>query len=310
MTYQNLLLEQPEPGVYLLTVNRPQALNALNAATLNELGDAAARVGTDSGARVLLITGAGDKAFVAGADIAAMQALTVDEARTFSATGMQVMRALEALPVPVIALVNGYALGGGCELALACDWIIASERAVFGQPEVSLGIPPGFGGTQRLLRLVGRARAGTGEHRAANQGCGSIGHRLGRRGRAGGPPGGTRAGSRAADCCKGAACRALCQTGRSAWTGHDAGRGVCAGVRIVRAGLRQRGSARGHARVSGQASTGIYRALNVTPQSLPVDGRASVLVPSINAGKVIWRCAPGDLHPRYLPSRCRESAGS
>ena len=159
MTYQNLLLEQPEPGVYLLTVNRPQALNALNAATLNELGDAAARVGTDSGARVLLITGAGDKAFVAGADIAAMQALTVDEARTFSATGMQVMRALEALPVPVIALVNGYALGGGCELAMACDWIIASERAVFGQPEVSLGIPPGFGGTQRLLRLVGRARA-------------------------------------------------------------------------------------------------------------------------------------------------------
>lgn len=159
MAYQNLLLEQPEPGVYRLTVNRPQALNALNAATLAELGDAAAQVGADSGARVLLITGAGDKAFVAGADIAAMQALTVDEARTFSEKGMQVMRALEALPVPVIALVNGYALGGGCELAMACDWIIASVRAVFGQPEVSLGIPPGFGGTQRLLRLVGRARA-------------------------------------------------------------------------------------------------------------------------------------------------------
>jgi enoyl-CoA hydratase len=159
MSYQNLLLEQPEPGINRLTVNRPQALNALNAATLAELGDAVARVGADPGARVLLITGAGDRAFVAGADIAAMQALTVDEARVFSETGMQVMRALEALPVPVIALVNGYALGGGCELAMACDWIIASERAVFGQPEVNLGIPPGFGGTQRLLRLVGRARA-------------------------------------------------------------------------------------------------------------------------------------------------------
>jgi enoyl-CoA hydratase len=159
MSYQNLLLEQAEPGIYLLTLNRPQALNALNAATLNELAQAVAQVAADAGARVLLVTGAGDKAFVAGADISEMQQLTAEQARAFSAKGMQVMHALEALPVPVIALVQGYALGGGCELAMACDWIIASERAVFGQPEVNLGIPPGFGGTQRLARLVGRARA-------------------------------------------------------------------------------------------------------------------------------------------------------
>jgi enoyl-CoA hydratase len=159
MAYQNLLLEQPESGIYLLTVNRPQALNALNAATLDELAQAAAQVAADAAARVLLVTGAGDKAFVAGADISEMQQLTADQARAFSEKGMQVMHALEVLPVPVIALVQGYALGGGCELAMACDWIMASDRAVFGQPEVNLGIPPGFGGTQRLARLVGRARA-------------------------------------------------------------------------------------------------------------------------------------------------------
>lgn len=159
MSYENLLLEQPAPGVFCLTVNRPKALNALNAATLAELTRAISGVAADPSARVLLITGAGDKAFVAGADIAAMREMTAAQARAFSQAGMGVMHALEALPVPVIALVNGYALGGGCELALACDWIIASERAVFGQPEVNLGIPPGFGGTQRLLRRVGTARA-------------------------------------------------------------------------------------------------------------------------------------------------------
>lgn len=159
MNFQNLLLEQPEPGIYLLTVNRPRALNALNAATLAELAQAAAAVAADPAARVLLVTGAGEKAFVAGADISEMQSLTAAQAQAFSEAGMRVMHALEALPVPVIALVQGYALGGGCELALACDWIIAAESAVFGQPEVNLGIPPGFGGTQRLARLVGRARA-------------------------------------------------------------------------------------------------------------------------------------------------------
>ena len=160
MTYQNIILEHAEAGqISVLTVNRPKALNALNAATLDELAHAIARVAEDAGARVLLVTGAGDKAFVAGADISAMRPMSTLEAYAFSENGMRVMQAIEALSIPVIALVNGYALGGGCELAMACDWIIASERAVFGQPEVNLGIPPGFGGTQRLARLIGRARA-------------------------------------------------------------------------------------------------------------------------------------------------------
>ena len=157
MPYQNVLLEQPDTGLYLLTVNRPRALNALNAATLDELSRAVAEVKADPRARVLLVTGAGDKAFVAGADIAEMQAYSAEQARAFSAQGMALMHAIEALPLPAIALVNGYALGGGCELAMSCDWILASDSAVFGQPEVTLGIPPGFGGTQRLTRLVGRA---------------------------------------------------------------------------------------------------------------------------------------------------------
>ena len=143
----------------MLTVNRPKALNALNAATLEEIGCAVAEIRADPKARVLLVTGAGDRAFVAGADISEMQGYSAVEAIRFSSLGMQAMHAIEALAVPVIALVNGYALGGGCELALACDWILASDKAVFGQPEVKLGIPPGFGGTQRLTRAVGRAMA-------------------------------------------------------------------------------------------------------------------------------------------------------
>ena len=159
MAFRNILLEQPGAGIYLLTVNRPKALNALNAGTLDEIAAALARVAADETARVLLITGAGAKAFVAGADIAEMQNATIEQAREFSENGARVMHALEALPVPVIALVNGYALGGGCELALACDWILAADTAIFGQPEVNLGILPGFGGTQRLPRRIGPARA-------------------------------------------------------------------------------------------------------------------------------------------------------
>lgn len=159
MKFTNILLDQPESGVWLLTVNRPEALNALNAATLQEIGAAVAHIAADGTARVLLVTGAGEKAFVAGADIAEMQIATVEQAREFSEQGMRVMHALEELPFPVIALIQGYALGGGCELALACDWIIAADTAIFGQPEVNLGIPPGFGGTQRLPRRVGAARA-------------------------------------------------------------------------------------------------------------------------------------------------------
>ena len=159
MSYANVTLETPEQGIYLLTVNRPKALNALNKATLTDIAAALEAVRADEAARVLLVTGAGGKAFVAGADIAEMQSYTVEEARAFSAQGMAVMHAIEALPIPVVALVGGYALGGGCELALSCDWILAADNAVFGQPEVKLGIPPGFGGTQRLTRLLGRAMA-------------------------------------------------------------------------------------------------------------------------------------------------------
>jgi len=159
MNFQNILLEQPEAGIYLLTVNRPKALNALNAATLDEIATAVMTVAGDAAARVLLITGAGEKAFVAGADIAGMQNMSLEQAREFSENGTRVMHSLEALPVPVIALVNGYALGGGCALALACDWILAADNALFGQPEVDLGISPGFGGTQRLPRRLGPARA-------------------------------------------------------------------------------------------------------------------------------------------------------
>ncbi len=157
--YTNLTLATPEPGIYLLTVNRPKSLNALNADTLDEIAAAVAEVGADSGARALLVTGAGEKAFVAGADISQMQNFDSAQAQAFSERGNRTFRALEMLPVPVVALVNGYALGGGCELAMACDWIVASERAMFGQPEVNLGVVAGFGGTQRLTRLVGRAMA-------------------------------------------------------------------------------------------------------------------------------------------------------
>ena len=159
MVYDNVLLEQPEAGIFLLTVNRPKSLNALNAQTLDEIAAALSEIAQDSDARALLVTGAGDRAFVAGADISQMQSFTPPQAQAFSERGNRTFRSLELLPIPAIALVNGYALGGGCELAMACDWIVASERAQFGQPEVSLGVVAGFGGTQRLPRLVGRAMA-------------------------------------------------------------------------------------------------------------------------------------------------------
>jgi len=145
--------------VGIVTIDRPEALNALNPQVLDELGEAVEEFAADPGVDVLVITGAGEKAFVAGADIKAMRDMTPLEAREFARKGQRVLFALESCPKPVIAAVNGYALGGGCELALACDLRYASERAVFGQPEVKLGVPPGFGGTQRLPRLVGRARA-------------------------------------------------------------------------------------------------------------------------------------------------------
>jgi enoyl-CoA hydratase len=149
---ENILFEA-DGAIAQLTINRPQALNALNRKTLTEIGEAIAMIGAD--VRALIITGAGDRAFVAGADIAEMQSLTPEEATRMSRLGQEVFSSIEALPIPAIAAVNGFALGGGCELAMACDLIYASSRARFGQPEVKLAVIPGFGGTQRLSRLVG-----------------------------------------------------------------------------------------------------------------------------------------------------------
>lgn len=156
MAYENIRLEQ-EGAIATLFIDRPKALNALNTKTLQELESALKSLPAD--VRVLIVTGGGEKAFVAGADIAEMAALTDAQAQEFGALGHRVMAALEALPIPTIAAVNGFALGGGSELALACDFIYASEKAKLGLPEVGLGVIPGFGGTQRLTRAVGRARA-------------------------------------------------------------------------------------------------------------------------------------------------------
>jgi enoyl-CoA hydratase len=157
--FENILLEAVEAGIYCLTINRPAQYNALNTKTLEEIQAAATQLQTQADARVLLLTGAGQKAFVAGADIKEMHSKTAIEGQAFGHKGMQAFRSLELLPIPVIAVVQGFALGGGCELALSCDWIIASEQAQFGQPEVALGVTPGFGGTQRLSRLIGRSKA-------------------------------------------------------------------------------------------------------------------------------------------------------
>ena len=144
--------------VGVITINRPEALNALNTEVIQDL--AAVLDSIDLGTtRVLVVTGAGEKSFVAGADIAAMSTMTVQEAREFSKAGNDVFRKLETLPIPSIAAVNGFALGGGNELAMSCDIRYCSENAIFGQPEVGLGITPGFGGTQRLARLVGPGMA-------------------------------------------------------------------------------------------------------------------------------------------------------
>jgi enoyl-CoA hydratase len=157
-SYENLILERRE-AVALLTINRPGRLNALNAATLAEMSRALDELEADPALRVLIITGAGEKAFVAGADIGELKDLDLPGGTRAAQRGQALLRRLEASRLFVIAAVNGYALGGGLELALACDVRLASETAVLGLPEVGLGIIPGYGGTQRLPRLVGRGRA-------------------------------------------------------------------------------------------------------------------------------------------------------
>jgi enoyl-CoA hydratase len=154
----NVLAVEHDGPLVVATLNRPDKLNALDFELLAALGALVRELATgpaSSRPRALIVTGAGDKAFAAGADIAAMSTLTPEQGRAFSEHGQLVGRALEEAPFPSIAAVNGFALGGGAELALACDFIYASDRARFGQPEVGLGLPPGFGGTQRLARRVG-----------------------------------------------------------------------------------------------------------------------------------------------------------
>jgi len=156
--YKNLKIEI-EDRIARLTICRPRVLNALNLETLDELGRGIDEIAGNDAVRALILTGEGGKAFVAGADIKEMAAMSPTEAEAFSRKGQSVFNRIETCPKPVIAAVNGYCLGGGCELALACHIRIASENACFGQPEVKLGLIPGFGGTQRLARLVGKGRA-------------------------------------------------------------------------------------------------------------------------------------------------------
>ncbi len=144
-------------AVRVVTVNRPDKLNALNAATLDALKQAFDAAAEDAGVRCVVLTGAGPKAFVAGADISEMNGLSPVQGRDFSLRGQRLMRAIEKMPKPVIAMINGFALGGGLELAMCCHLRIAADNAKVGQPEINLGLVPGFGGTQRLLRLAGRA---------------------------------------------------------------------------------------------------------------------------------------------------------
>ena len=149
----NILLEK-KGYIAVATINRPKALNALNSEVLSDLDELVATVKADDEIRALVITGSGEKAFVAGADIGEMSTLTKEGGTAFGKHGNDVFRAIETLPIPTIAAVNGFALGGGCELSMACDIRICADTAVFGQPETGLGITPGFGGTQRLARLV------------------------------------------------------------------------------------------------------------------------------------------------------------
>ena len=158
MSTSNLLIELNGPVAWL-TINRPDKLNALNQATLSELAKAFERLRNDSKVRVVVLTGAGPKAFVAGADIAEMHGLSPVQARDFSKFGQDLMLSIEQCGKPVIAMINGFALGGGLELAMACAIRVASSTAKFGQPEVNLGLIPGFGGSQRLVRLCGKAQA-------------------------------------------------------------------------------------------------------------------------------------------------------
>jgi enoyl-CoA hydratase len=158
MVYEHILLDR-DGEIAIVTINRPKVLNALRTDVLVELDACFKELECDSSVKVVIITGAGDKAFVAGADIGEMAVLDPKKAKAFSEFGNSVFLGIDKFPKPVIAALNGYALGGGCEMLMSCDIVIASEKARIGQPEVKIGIPPGFGGTQRMVRLLGKMKA-------------------------------------------------------------------------------------------------------------------------------------------------------
>ncbi len=158
MTFENLVVDRID-DLAVVTVNRPKVLNALNAATIGELREAVGTLGADGTVRAVIVTGAGKKAFVAGADIVELAQLEPVRARELAQRGQELCEFLERMEKPVVAAINGFALGGGCELAMACTMRVAADTAKLGQPEINLGLIPGYGGTQRLPRLVGRARA-------------------------------------------------------------------------------------------------------------------------------------------------------
>ncbi len=158
MEYKNILFEVAD-GVAMITFNRPKALNAMNSETVTELADAALRCKNDEPIKVVILTGAGEKSFVAGADISQMVEMRPQDALAFMELGQETWRLFETMPKPVIAAVNGFALGGGMEIAMSCDMRFASDNARFGQPEILIGVVPGWGGTQRLARLVGMGKA-------------------------------------------------------------------------------------------------------------------------------------------------------
>jgi enoyl-CoA hydratase len=158
MSYETILYSKEET-IAVIKVNRPNVLNAINPTVVVEMTDAVEDIAKDTSIKVLILTGQGDKAFIAGADIASMKDYTPLQGKFFSRQGQELLFRLETLPIPVIASVNGFALGGGTEISMACDFIYAADSAHFGQPEINLGIIPGFGGTQRLSRLVGKAMA-------------------------------------------------------------------------------------------------------------------------------------------------------
>lgn len=158
MPFNNLLVEINDNILYV-TINRPKSLNALNKETIAELGEAFEQLYTNSALKGAILTGAGEKAFVAGADISEFNSLSKEDAKILAESGHKVFNTIENAPKPVVACINGFALGGGCELAMACHIRVASPNARFGQPEVNLGIIPGYGGTQRLVQLIGKGRA-------------------------------------------------------------------------------------------------------------------------------------------------------